>query len=149
MCHKRRKMPRIIIFLFGFLLWFTAAGYGQSSYCTLGLGGKDTEVILQVFQLNAEQQEQTDAWVAEYRIRARLIQEGADSLLTAHPQKTPEDLQQLALKYNILRNELVELSEGYDRKLIAIFNEKQYALYLKLCEEVNRRPFSSIIREHR
>lgn len=140
-------MHRLLLVLLGLWWWIPTAGYGQSTSCTLGLGGKDTEVILQVFQLSAEQQAQTDAWVADYRMRSRVIQEGADSLLRSHPQNTPEDLQKLALRYNALKTELVELSEGYDRKLISIFNEKQYALYLELCEEVNRRPFSSAILE--
>ena len=140
-------MRHLTLVLFGFGWLIPTAGLGQSASCTLGLGGKDTEVILQVFQLSAEQQAQTDVWIADYRMRSRMIQDGADSLLRSHPQKTPEDLQELALKYNALKIELVELSEGYDRKLISIFNEKQYALYLKLCEEVNRRPFSTANRE--
>ncbi len=132
------------LFLFG--LWFPIMGYGQILDCTLGLGGKDTEVILQVFQLSEEQQAQTDLWVAEYKTRSSVIEKGADSLLASHPQQTAEELQELALKYNALKNELVLLSQGYDQRLISIFNEKQYALYLKLCREVNRRPLSITMR---
>lgn len=121
-------------------LLFTSLSYAQMADCTLGLGGKDTEVIIQVFQLNGEQRSQLDMWVAEYQKSSRLIQEEVDQLLASHPQKSPEDLQKMAIKYNDLKGKLSGISRNYDQKLIALFNERQYEVYLELCNEVNRRP---------
>ncbi len=132
----RRKT--LTLLLFG--LCCINLGYTQAADCTLGLGGKDTEVIIQVFQLNGEQQVKLDMWVAEYQLSSRLIQEEIDQLLASHPQKTPEDLHNMAQKYNTLKTKLFGISRGYDRKLIGLFNQQQYEVYLKLCNEVNRKP---------
>ena len=125
------------ILLLGLL--FTNLSYAQMEDCTLGLGGKDTEVIIQVFQIKGDQRSKLDMWVAEYQKSSRLIQEEVDQLLASHPQKSAEDLQKMAIKYNALKGKLSGISRKYDQKLIALFKERQYEVYLDLCNEVNRR----------
>ena len=132
------RIQALTILLLGLL--FIKVGYTQTADCTLGLGGKDTEVIKQVFQLSAAQKAQLDTWVVEYRTTSRSIQEEVDQLLASHPQKTPEDLEKMAMKYDTLKAELFGISKGYDQKLLALFNERQYQVYLELCNEVSRKP---------
>ena len=132
------RIRGLIFLLFGML--YTNVQMAQVPDCTLGLGGKDTEIIIQVFHLNKEQKAKLDMWVAEYQLSSRLIQEEVDQLLASHPQKTPEDLQQMAMKYDTLKARLFGISKGYDKKLIALFDQRQYEVYLELCNEVNRRP---------
>ncbi|MDC6352508.1 hypothetical protein PP178_13185 [Zeaxanthinibacter sp. PT1] len=40
----------------------------QEQDCTLGIGGKDTSLIVQVFQLNKEQQLKLEEWSGEYQL---------------------------------------------------------------------------------
>ncbi|MBT8179262.1 MAG: hypothetical protein HKP60_09110 [Eudoraea sp.] len=134
------------ILLLGLL--FAQVNFAQMADCTLGLGGKDTEVIIKVFHLNEEQKSQLDMWVAEYQLSSRLIQEEVDQLLESHPQKTPEDLEKLAVKYNTLKTKLFNISRAYDQQLIALFDQRQYGVYLELCNEVNRKPISKSANEH-
>ena len=134
------------LFLLPGLLFFNSLG-AQLADCTLGLGGKDTEVIVQVFKLNGEQTSKLDMWVAEYQKTSRIIQEEVDQLLASHPQKTPEDLQKLAVKFNTLKTKLQGVSKRYDQKLVTLFNPQQYEVYLQLCNEVNRKPMRRSAKE--
>ncbi|MCX2720500.1 hypothetical protein [Lentiprolixibacter aurantiacus] len=114
--------------------------FGQMQDCTLGIGNKDTEVIYQVFKLSGEQQVVAEALAAEYQKNSRLIQEEVDLLFESHPQATPEDLQKMAKKFDSLKVALTTMSRTFDQKLVGIFNEKQYEVYLQLCNEVMRKP---------
>ena len=116
--------------------------YGQLQDCTLGLGNKDTEVIFQVFKLNEEQKVIAEALAAEYKTNSRLIQDQVDELFESHPQGTPEDLQRMAQKFDSLKVQLTSMSRSYDQKLIGLFDQKQYVVYLQLCREVMRKPLT-------
>ena len=116
--------------------------YGQLQDCTLGLGNKDTEVIFQVFKLNDEQRALAEALAAEYKTNSRLIQDQVDHLFESHPQRTQEDLQRMAKKFDSLKIQLTSMSRNYDQKLVGLFDQKQYEVYLQLCKEVMRRPLA-------
>ena len=116
--------------------------YGQMQDCTLGLGNKDTDVIFKVFKLSEEQQALAEAMAAEYRTNSRLIQDEVDLLFESHPQRTPEDLQRMAQKFDSLKIQLTAMSRSYDEKLVGLFNQKQYEVYLQLCNEVMRKPLA-------
>ena len=116
--------------------------YGQLQDCTLGLGNKDTDVIFKVFKLSEEQQALAEAMAAEYRTNSRLIQDEVDLLFESHPQRTPEDLQRMAQKFDSLKIQLTAMSRSYDQKLVGLFNQKQYEVYLQLCNEVMRKPLA-------
>lgn len=116
--------------------------FGQLQDCTLGIGNKDTEVIFKVFKLNEEQMALAEALASEYQKSSRLIQEQVDQLFESHPQRTPEDLQKMAQKFDSLKVELTSMSRSYDRKLVGLFDQKQYEVYLQLCNEVMRKPLT-------
>ena len=116
--------------------------YGQLQDCTLGLGNKDTDVIFKVFKLSEEQQALAEAMAAEYRTNSRLIQDEVDLLFESHPQRTKEDLQRMAQKFDSLKIQLTAMSRSYDEKLVGLFNQKQYEVYLQLCNEVMRKPLT-------
>ncbi len=113
---------------------------GNAQDCTLGIGGKDTETIIKVFQLSDEQIGKMEGWSAELEIENRQIEEQIQELFDTHPQNTPEELTLLATKYKVLQEKMVNVSKAYDKKLLATFNEKQYKLYANLCEEAFRQP---------
>ena len=121
--------------------------YPQVSDCTLDIGGKDSGLIIEIFQLNEEQQEQLQLWVSELESQSDVLEEDIQKLLDHHPQSTEADLLNLAGKYAALKDQLVALSLQYDQKLLGIFNEKQYSYYKELCEEAVRRPLNPIYPE--
>ncbi len=128
---------------FGIFLWtfiFSVGCMAQSEDCTLGIGGKDSNVIIQVFQLSAEQKVQMEAWAAEFKIQTGEIKAQIQQLFDTHPQKSQEDLEKLSQKYKVLKDKLVESSRGFDKKLISLFNPRQYERYISLCNEAGRRP---------
>lgn len=114
--------------------------FGQLQDCTLGLGNKDTDVIFKVFKLSDEQKILAEALASEYRTNSRLIQDQVDQLFESHPQRTQEDLQRMAQKFDSLKIQLTSMSRSYDQKLVGLFDQKQYEVYLQLCNEVMRRP---------
>lgn len=128
-------------FLAGFTVWFFSQGlYAQIDDCTLAIGGNDKDVIVQIFQLNEDQQAQLDIWIVEHSTEAKALEDDMSQLLEDHPQSTEADLINLSKKYSKLKDQLVEVSRRYDRKLLGLFNEKQYAYYIKLCKEALRKP---------
>ena len=112
----------------------------QDKDCTLGLGGKDTETIIQVFQLNEVQQEKLTTWAGELKEYNRVMGDSIRILFDTHPQKTMEQLQALANKYGVLRDKITYTSSLYDQKLLATFNQRQYDRYVALCKEAIRKP---------
>lgn len=113
---------------------------GQTADCTLGIGGKDTETIIKVFQLSAEQLVLMEGWIQELEKSNEKIEEQIDHLLDEHPQSNEEELQTLAEKFKVLRTEIIANSKICDQKLVGIFNENQYKRYIDLCNEAIRRP---------
>ena len=108
--------------------------------CTLAIAGRDADVIIQVFQMNNEQIAKMQGWRAELEKEMEAAQVQIDRLLESRPQGTPEQLAQLASKYKVLQDRMVEISKSYDKKLLAIFNERQYRRYVGLCREVFLKP---------
>lgn len=108
--------------------------------CTLSIGGKDKDVIVQVFQLNDEQQGKLSNWQGELEVKTKILEDQMKLLLAEHPQSEEDDLMLLAKKYKKLEKEMVELTMTYDKKLLAVFNDKQYTRYTNLCKEALREP---------
>ncbi|HMB64427.1 MAG TPA: hypothetical protein VKN36_15210 [Eudoraea sp.] len=108
--------------------------------CTLGLGGKDTEVLSQVFQLNDEQLNSMELLIGELQTGNKVLEDQIKELLNNHPQSTEEELITLAEKYKVLKDQMVAMSITYDRKLLGLFNERQYQRYVSLCKEAFRQP---------
>ena len=108
--------------------------------CTLAIGGKDADIIIQVFQMNNEQIAKMEVWKMELAKETEAAQEQANQLLASQPQGTPEDLEKMAIKYKEIQDRVAEISKSYDKKLLAIFNEKQYRRYVGLCRDIYLRP---------
>jgi len=119
--------------------------YSQLPDCTLGIGGKDTQVIVQVFQLNEEQLTKMEAWIGELEVENKLLEDQIQKLLADHPQQSHEDLATLAKKYKVLKDQLVAVSKKYDQKLLTLFNERQYQRYIDLCNEAIRQPMKTLV----
>lgn len=135
------KTPLVLRYLFFVLLLHVCAfGNAQQQDCTLGIGGKDTETIVEVFQINEEQKTQMNTWIQELTEKNKVIEEEIKTLLENHPQSTQDDLITLAAKYKVLKDQIVSVSKMYDIKLLSIFNDKQYQRYVDLCREALRDP---------
>jgi aminoglycoside phosphotransferase family enzyme len=138
-------MTRIIILLMaGLSLNITHA---QEKDCTLGLGGKDADVIVKVFRLNDEQQAKMMVWAGELEQYHKIMGDSIQALFDTHPQKTMEDLQALANKYRGFRDKIETAASIYDRKLLATFNQRQYERYEALCREALRTPMPAYLGE--
>lgn len=129
----------IKFFFINILLVFLVT-QARSQDCTLGIGGKDKDVIIQVFQLNEAQITKLETWGGELKIKTKLKEDELKQLLSEHPQSTQEDLFLLAKKYKNIEQEIIDISLSYDKKLLAIFNERQYSRYMDLCKEASRSP---------
>ncbi|MGB5428069.1 hypothetical protein [Eudoraea sp.] len=133
---------------YSILLFFICfSSFGQTDDCTLGIGGKDTETIINVFQLDDEQLVKMEAWIQELKKTNEVIEEQIDVLLEKHPQSNEEELRVLAEKFKPLRAQIIANSKIYDQKLLGILNEKQYQRYITLCTEAMRRPLKGLIPE--
>ncbi len=121
--------------------------HAQLDNCTLGMGGPDTSVITQVFQLNDKQISQMDFWIGELGSQNKVIEDQIKELFDTHPQSTQDELIAMATKYKGLKDQLVAISLNYDRKLLGIFNEKQYQRYVELCAEALRQPLTPYTEE--
>ncbi|MEJ1223477.1 hypothetical protein [Sediminicola sp. 1XM1-17] len=126
-----------------FIVFLLLCSQGWSQDCTLGIGGKDDETIIQVFQLNAEQVVKMKELGAKLEEEISPIELQSRQLLDTHPQSTPEELTELAVKFKVLENRIVQISLSYDQKLLGLFNQKQYQRYLELCHEVARTPLKA------
>ncbi len=131
----------VFFFFFGMLIFSLNA---QDRDCMLGLGGSSAETIIQVFQLNEEQIEKMDEWTAELKLSNKVYQEEITQLFDTHPQSKTEDLEALATKYKVLKDQVLANTKEYDRRLLKLFNPKQYDRYLELCATANRIPFQVI-----
>lgn len=138
---------RISKYLFIIALFIYEYSAGQQADCTLAVGGKDTEVIIQVFQLNEVQQSNLVNWIGELQLYHKEKADEIRLLFDTHPQQTTEELQQLAEKYKNLRDEIEANSKAIDLKLIASFNQKQYERYIALCREAGRQPMVAAVPE--
>lgn len=126
------------------LLFFasTLVVMGQDRDCMLGLGGTASETIIQVFQLNKEQISKMDQWKAALGQDNKIVQDEITQLFDTDGQSSEEALQEMATTYRGLKDKVIENSKAYDRKLLNIFNEKQYQRYIALCKEARRIPMT-------
>lgn len=122
-----------------FLLIFSFLGYSQEE-CILGIGGRDDETIAAVFQLNELQLEKLKNWSAELKVRNEILKDQAKYLLKRHEASSPEALKSVAEKYQGLLDSMKQNVRILDRRLLSVFNDRQYDLYIELCDQVMLRP---------
>ncbi|WP_026809492.1 hypothetical protein [Arenibacter latericius] len=137
-------MFRNIFFSFLAGLGFLCSVNAQQN-CSLGIGITNTDTVIQVFQLNAEQKTKLEEFQSAVNVEMKLLDEEREKLFESHPQNTPEELKVLGVKHQLIEEKIKALFNKYDRKLLALFNEKQYERYLSLCREVARQPIEKPI----
>lgn len=136
--HKQKKpqLKRVVPYLF---LILGLSGKAQME-CMLGVGGPDEEIIAQVFQLNDEQREKLKNWGAELKVRNDILRDKADHLMKQNADSPPEVLVAISQKYQEIRDSMEQNVRMMDKRLLAIFNERQYKRYVELCSELSLRP---------
>nr|WP_299069833.1 hypothetical protein [uncultured Allomuricauda sp.] len=133
--EKSTKLKQLICFI---VYLFFVFGHGQE--CLLGIGGQNDENIIKVFQLDDAQKEKMMNWSAELKIRNGILKEQAKFLLKKHEQSPPEDLMVMSYKYRSLLDSMKQNLKILDTKLLSIFNNRQYNLYMELCSGISLRP---------
>jgi len=108
--------------------------------CLLGVGGKDDKTIIEAFQLNDDQIEQMRNWAAELNYRNELLQDQANALLKKHSQSSPEDLLAMSYQYQTLVDSMRSNVRMIDKRLLELFNDKQYNRYVNLCNKATLSP---------
>ena len=130
---------------FVLFLYFWAVSLAASAQeCTLGIGGTDTDLIVQVFGLSEGQQQQLQAWAAALEVENTPLEAQARNLLDTHPQSTIEEIAALGHKYEQIKETMIENARRYDRLLLGTFSERQYERYAELCREVGRQPMAPL-----
>lgn len=127
-----------------FLLVLLSTMVISAQDCTLDVGGKNTETLIRIFQLNGPQISQMETLQAELSVETKTIEEAIQKLFDTQPQSTPEELTTLTDKYKVLKEKMVNASAATDKKLLELFNEKQYERYVALCNEAFRRPIKVV-----
>ncbi|MEW2921455.1 hypothetical protein AB1A65_08305 [Muricauda sp. ANG21] len=125
--------------VFSLLLLLNFSVFAQED-CLLGVGGKDDEVITEVFQLNEEQQEQLRNWSAELKIRNGLLKEKAEYLLKKHEESSVDELLKVSEEYQNILDSMKQNVRMMDKRLLTILNPKQYEFYTELCTKLSLRP---------
>jgi len=125
---------------FAAFLLVVSNGNAQVHECTLDIGGKNSENVSEIFQLNEGQISLMEELREGYSIAYKAFEEQSQKLLDEHPQSTSEELTTLAGKYRALQEKITADSRQIDEELLTSFNQKQYNLYLSLCHEAFRRP---------
>ncbi|QWX82740.1 hypothetical protein H0I23_09695 [Cellulophaga sp. HaHaR_3_176] len=128
-----------IIALFVFSL---TSVFATSQVCILDIGSKNSEKVIETFQLKEKQLETLKVLKDDVKLATDAIDEKVKVLLETHPQSTPEELTVLAEKHKELEEEMFGVIIEYDQKLISIFNEKQYERYVLLCNTASRTPIT-------
>lgn len=108
--------------------------------CYLGIGGKDDAIITKVFQLSEKQMENLKNWGAELKFRNEIFKLKAESLLKNHAQASPEDLLKMSYDYRAILDSMAANMKMLDKRMLGTFNNKQYNLYIKLCNQTSRSP---------
>lgn len=137
-CIKKMKILKKISFTL--FLFSLAASFGQE--CTLNISGADSTAIASAFQLSPSQLEKMGNWQRELQKKTGLLMEQLSSLMESHPRESQSDLAALGSKYEELKEQILQISISYDRRLLGTFNERQYARYLELCKAVSREPLA-------
>lgn len=129
-------MKAIISFLF-----LISGFYGIAQMdCILGVGGRDDETIIKVFELTEEQQENLKNWSAELKVRNNIFKDKAAYLMKQNEESPPEVLMEVSKKYQSYIDSMANNVRMIDMRLLGTFNEKQYQRYVKLCSQLSLRP---------
>ena len=102
--------------------------------CILGVGGRDNETIIRVFELTEEQQENLKNWSAELKVRNDLLMDRAKYLMKKHEESSPEVLLTVSKEYGSIMDSMKQNVRMIDKRLLTSFSKTQYERYVKLCD---------------
>jgi len=91
----KTMLARFHFFAVFSLIFYT----GNAQNCTLDIGGKNSETIVTVFQLNQTQLATMEALQGELEIETNTIEAQIEKLLAEHPQSTEINLLAMGDKY--------------------------------------------------
>ena len=129
--------PFIVVF---FTLLFSFHLNAQAD-CILGVGVVQDSVLIAIFQLNSKQSEELVNYSAEIQYRNEILDNKLANIRKRHPQSTVQELSNLATAYNVIMDSMHLVQTMVDKRLLTLFNQKQYAFYRNLCLEASRSPF--------
>jgi hypothetical protein len=109
--------------------------------CILGVGLTNDSIISDVFQLNEMQHVKLVSFSAELKYRNDLLNNELQNVKSRHPQSNVKELSQLADKYKSVMDSMASVQIMIDKRMLTLFNSKQYELYRNLCKEASRSPF--------
>tara|TARA_R110002074_G_scaffold348282_1_gene518705 strand:+ start:34262 stop:34717 length:456 start_codon:yes stop_codon:yes gene_type:complete len=131
------KILRLLMVFSSFL--FLNKTYAQAD-CILGVGLTNDSIISDVFQLNEVQHEKLVSFSAELKYRNDLLNNELQNVKSRHPQSNVKELSQLADKYKSVMDSMASVQTMIDKRMLTLFNSKQYELYRNLCKEASRSP---------
>ncbi|WP_419214171.1 hypothetical protein ACNR9Q_08470 [Maribacter sp. X9] len=131
------KISSIVLLVLSFMVTNVMA----QADCILGVGVTNDTVISEVFQLNTFQREKLVNFSSEVKYRNELLNNELDNVMNRHPQSTVAELGQLADKYKRVMDSMERVQSMIDKRMLTLFNPKQYELYRSLCKEASRSPF--------
>lgn len=131
------KIFRLLVVFCSFLLLNKT--YAQAD-CILGVGLTSDSIISDVFQLNEMQHEKLISFSAELKYRNDLLNNELQNVKSRHPQSNVKELSQLADKYKSVMDSMTQVQTMIDKRMLTLFNSKQYELYRNLCKEASRSP---------
>jgi hypothetical protein len=108
--------------------------------CILGVGVTADSALVSVFQLNALQMDRLTSYSEEVKYRQGILDNKLENIQKRNPQSNVSELSKLATDYNIIMDSMALVQIMIDKRLLALFNERQYTLYRNLCREVSRSP---------
>lgn len=109
--------------------------------CILGVGITNDTIITTIFQLNTLQKEKLINLGAELKFRKDILNNELQNIADRHPQSTVKELGQLADKYKGVMDSMGRVQTMIDKRMLTLFNSKQYERYRTLCNEAFRSPF--------
>lgn len=132
------KIFRSLVVFGSFLLFNNT--FAQAD-CILGVGLTNDSIISDIFQLNEMQHEKLMSFSAELKYRNDLLNNELQNVKSRHPQSNVTELRQLADKYKSVMDSMTKVQTMIDKRMLTLFNSKQYELYRNLCKEASRSPF--------
>lgn len=124
-----------------FYLFLISGFYGFSQMdCVLGVGGRDNETIIKVFELTEEQQEDLKNWSAELKVRNDIFMDKAKYLMKKNEESAPEVLLTVSKEYASIMDSMKQNVRMMDKRLLESFSRTQYERYVKLCNQLTLRP---------
>lgn len=135
MCNFYRRS--LLIF---FIVLFSCQISAQSD-CVLGVGSINDSVLISVFQLSDSQIKELIRYGEEIRYRQEILDTKLENIKNRHPQSTVPELSKLAIEYTVIIDSMASVQTMIDKRLLSLFNERQYTLYRNLCLEASRSPF--------